>query len=119
MSGEGELVKKAKLGMAILDEAYSSEEEENMPQPLEIEEENAVFEEAINTTVQSIKVQEQREMTPTFTNIEEDLKMEDGFISKIEVIPDHEWDERMSHYNYSSKQRLLIKKSIAKKNEFF
>lgn len=39
MSGEDELIKKTNNGLQMLDEAFSSEEDDNLVQPLEIEEE--------------------------------------------------------------------------------
>jgi hypothetical protein len=51
MSGEEELIKRAKMSMEIIDEVFSSDDEDNMPQPTEIEEESAIIEEAANVTV--------------------------------------------------------------------
>ena len=40
MSGEDELMQRAKMSMNIIDEAFSSEDEDNMAQPKEIEDDD-------------------------------------------------------------------------------
>lgn len=54
MSGEEELIKRARMSMEIIDEVFSSNDEENMPQPTEIEEEPALIEEAANVTLANL-----------------------------------------------------------------
>ena len=51
--------------------------------------------------------------------MEEDLNLEGNFISKIDVIADSQWEQRMSQYNYSSHQRQCVQKSLIKKQDFF
>jgi hypothetical protein len=51
VSGEEELIKRAKMSMEIIDEVFSSDDEDNIPQPTEIEDEPVMIEEAANVTI--------------------------------------------------------------------
>jgi hypothetical protein len=70
-----------------------------------------LIEEAHNITL--------KETTPIV--MEEDLNLEGKgtFISKIDMIADSQWEERMSLYNYSQHQRKCVQTSLIKKQEFF
>ena len=85
MSGEEELIKRAKMSMEIIDEVFSSDDEDNLPQPTEIEDEPAMIEEAANVTTanvalgkssQSIKPYPTLEAVTTQPSKEEDLSLE-------------------------------------------
>jgi hypothetical protein len=107
MSGEEELIKKAKMSMEIIDEAFSSEDEDNMAQPKEIDDDEEVV------VARKSEVQLVKEVVR-----EEDLANEEGPITKIVPIEDRDWPKRMQEYNYNPRQRAFVERCLQKKQDF-
>lgn len=99
--------------MEIIDEVFSSDDEENLPQPTEIEDDPAIVEEAANLTVLA------KSEVATTPSKEEDLSLEGQFVTKLDVIEDEDWPKRMSDYGYTASQRAYVERSLAKKRELF
>jgi hypothetical protein len=89
MSGEEELIKKAKMSMEIIDEVFSSDDEDNIAQPNEIDDDDeAAY--ARKSEVQLVKE----------AALSEDLTNEEGPLTKLIPIDDRDWPKRMQDYNY-------------------
>lgn len=90
MSGEEELIKKAKMSMEIIDEVFSSDDEDNIAQPNEIDDDDeAAY--ARKSEVQLVKE----------AALSEDLTNEEGPLTKLIAIDDRDWPKRMQDYNYN------------------
>lgn len=105
-SGEEELIKKAKMKMAIIDEAFSSEDEDNLAQPTEIDDEEII--EAHNNRFSTRVINVSPASAPSQPLVE-DLTVTPT-VTSIIPITDSEWPKRMNDYNYNAKQRAYVER---------
>lgn len=103
MSGEDELMQRAKMSMEILDEAFSSEDEDNMAQPKEIEDEEDAARKSEFAKDAQVRV--------------EDLTNEPDPVTTLIPIDDRDWPKRMADFSYTQRQRAFVEKCLQKKQD--